>query len=180
MVKNYFCIILIAFIFASCATAPDGILINNLTGVWQQVDGSSVLTIDGKYWEILDMERGWAGYGTDIKWAKREGKTYIDFRYLKNSYILNLSKYDNIHTTINGVQHRIYINGYIYLKDFMLKAWEEYKIPIEDRDYSMNSYGGGNKLFTIHFDNLYMSLIPRLTNSLGFEDCLTGTFVRIK
>jgi len=161
---------------------PEGITVDSFTGVWQQVDGSSILTINGKDWEILDIERGIAGFGNNIKIVQRKTEVYVDFIY-KNGYILDMGKYSNLNdrykeplSSINGVK----------IRDFMLTAWKDYKTPIGEREWG-STVSTGNIFLYFNFDGNYMELTPMFNHNnddnyifVNFDRGLTGKFVRIR
>ena len=152
-------LLLLVIVLIGCASVPltpDG---ESLDGVWMREDGATI-TFDGNKWETVDMTNGSAGYGT-FKFIKNDR---IQFTH---TLILNLkmpvSDYNQIWT--------IRIEGKNLMKDFQMKALEEYnrlypeevlqydpeKYPRSGYSMVSSSYGGwsheyvleGNKLTII-------------------------------
>ena len=100
----------------SCVSAPKDVSRADFEGEWRQVDGSSVITFKDKNWELVDLERGIAGYGTfNLEdWTKDTGEYVIKFG---NHYFVDLNG-DSLGSNP---------------KDFIVKAWEEYKVHVSER-----------------------------------------------
>jgi hypothetical protein len=111
--------------------------VEDFQGTWQQVNGSSVITITGNDFTILNMEIGYAGYGiVSMGWGNKDKvKTEairFDFhndwegRSTKgNSIYLNMSEKD-----LNQFKR----DRNYFVNDFQMKAWEDYSIPIYERN----------------------------------------------
>jgi len=110
--------------------------VEDFQGTWQQVNGSSVITITGNDFTVLNMEIGYAGYGIvsmgwwnkdrikteairfDMHWNGIEGRsTKGNFFYLgMTEKDLNQFKRDRNY----------------FVNDFQMKAWEEFS-PISEK-----------------------------------------------
>ncbi|MDR2597149.1 MAG: hypothetical protein LBC76_07515 [Treponema sp.] len=106
--------------------------IDDFQGTWQQVNGSSVITITGNDFTILNMEIGYAGYGivSMDTWnennVKRETIRF-DFnnegkgRSTKgNFFYLGKTEED-----LNQYKENPFFKN-ILVNDFQMKAWEEF------------------------------------------------------
>ena len=59
--KKFLMLVVVSLILMSCATAPssDGPL-----GKWRKIDGELILTMEKRKFNFIDIENGYAGYGT--------------------------------------------------------------------------------------------------------------------
>ncbi|MFP3090781.1 hypothetical protein LQZ21_10705 [Treponema sp. TIM-1] len=101
-----------------------------LDGTWKQVDGTSIITFNDRYFEIINMELGIAGYGT-IK-PDRSNRLIIDAPYIL---------YLNESSTIEDRK----------TKEFQEKAWVEYhKKHPEAMAEIFKEHPGGSITFAIY------------------------------
>ena len=152
MKKIFTGLVIVSIVLIGCATtAPIDVSINDFTGVWQQVNGSSVITFNKKNFEIVDMERGIAGYGTfkltDRSKTSLDGDK-IDF-YVTN--ILNLNCNDTSTASIRP-------------KAYMMEAWNNYKVPLSERKGRLDTWimyhGGHFGMFTLNGNSLFLDKMP--------------------
>jgi len=174
--------------------------IEDFNGTWQQIDGASIISFKDGEFEIVNMEEGIAGWGiiSLTNWGKDVAlriDTHNDYEGRKiKGYLLNLNIPEN---TLNKkvIKDRTYIT-----RDFQIKAWEDFKIPMPERNGKyFNDHGLPKKnntwyIYTTGFpykfelnDNnlkLTMFIDEKIINSdLGFlmnQILFVGDFIRVE
>jgi hypothetical protein len=146
--KKTFGITVLMLIFISCITFGKGqqefqYSVVDFQGTWEQVDGSSVITITGNNFTILNMEIGYAGYGRISMeiinhFVKAEGKE-IKIKTIKficdSSTKGNIMYLGNSEETINEINSgkHFYLKDSVFINDFQMKAWKEFS-PISEKN----------------------------------------------
>ncbi|MDR2977992.1 MAG: hypothetical protein LBU56_00850 [Rickettsiales bacterium] len=174
--------------------------IEDFQGTWRQVDGSTVITISGTEFELVDMELGWAGWGRiDLGYLNYKSIIRIDMDHdfrgaEKSAYLLNLnttaSDFDFIGKN-RSTRHYI-------TRDFMIKAWEDFKVPVAERNNRFyndlgfpneqrhTTGGGGYWNYEFNGNNLKLTSTVNertLSTSIGFalQDALfSGEYVKVR
>jgi len=169
--------------------------VEDFNGTWQQVGGASVITFKDGEFEVVNLEEGFAGWGiiSLTNWGKDVAlriDTHNDYEGRKTKgYLLNLNIPVN---KLNLVKkNRTYTT-----KDFQIKAWEEFKVPMSERNGKFyNDHGHPNQnnelqtfttgqpyRFELNENNLKLTMF--VDNShLFFLMCQTlfaGDFIRVE
>jgi hypothetical protein len=155
--KKIVVFLLVGLIVIGCVSAPKGISIKDFEGVWEQVDGSSVFTFSGRNWEIVDIERGIAGYGT-FKLEDRmrdRGENRIVFTNICTVFLdIDEEQFKDLPRKAK--------------KTFIVKAWEDYKISVLE----INGTGGfseGGRFGAFELNGNYLR-IEKIPDSFGNPD----------
>jgi len=163
-----FVVLALGIILIGCVSAPKDISREDFEGEWRQVDGTSVITFKKNKWEIVDLERGLAGYGT-FKLENRmkdRGEYRIVF---ETGYYIDLN--GKLPTTSES-------------KDFIVKAWEEYKVPVSERIniYMYSNSNGWYFAFELYENNLEIRWPSKFGNPIegyGYSpSASTSTFMK--
>jgi hypothetical protein len=111
--------------------------IEDFQGTWQQVNGSSVITITGNDFTLLNMEIGYAGYGIVSMgyWNKNNVKTEAIRFDFHNDYEGRSTKgfYFYLGMTEDYL-NKVKRDKNILVNDFQMKAWEEFSSISEKND----------------------------------------------
>lgn len=162
--------------------------VEDFEGIWQQVNGASVITIKDNEFEIVNMELGWAGYGL-ISFESRGSEIYLRFdcnnQYEGRNtrgYLLNLNMDQKEFDRAIQIARR----QRLITRDFMIEAWEDFSVPIDEREigdeYSFRT-GGINLKYALNGNNLKVYSWDNVSSE-QYEmfkywfDLFTGEFVR--
>jgi len=174
--------LLVSLILIGCSSVPTTKSGETIEGTWVKEDGTT-LTVTGKKWELVSMEKGVAGYGT------------YEFKS-KNRVIFTFPRFQNLRYPLSYNSQTYYDE----LKDFQTKAQEEYNRLYPDKilQYSSSekafsgwgdaawSHGNAYRYYELNWNKLILvaylpsDLYPNYSTEFidNYREAMSGQFVR--